>query len=60
VYQDQLSLEQVLGGLYSALSPDDLRAGRREAFAAHVTRSLPTPEPFIEVVPVTALIGIMR
>lgn len=59
-YRDELSLEQVLGGLYSALSPDDLPAGRREAFAEHVTRSLPTAEPFIEAVPVTALIAIMR
>jgi ubiquinone/menaquinone biosynthesis C-methylase UbiE len=60
VYQDELSLEQVLGGVYSALSPDDLPAGSREAFAEHVTRLLPTTTAFIEEVPVTALIGIAR
>ena len=60
VYEDELSLEQVLGGVYSALSPQDLPADRRDGFAEHVTRSLLTTEPFIEIVPVTALIGIMR
>jgi hypothetical protein len=60
VYQDELSLEQVLGGVYSALSPDDLPASSREAFAEHVTRSLPTTTAFTEEVPVTALIGIAR
>ena len=57
-YQDELSLEQLLGGVYSALSPNDLRADRREAFAEHITRSLPNAASFTEVVPVTALIGI--
>jgi hypothetical protein len=57
VYQDELSLEQVLGGVYSALPPD---ASSREAFAEHVTRSLPTTTSFTEEVPVTALIGIVR
>ena len=56
-YQDELSLEQLLGGVYSALSPNDLRAHRR-AFAEHITRSLPNAASFTEVVPVTALIGI--
>jgi SAM-dependent methyltransferase len=60
VYHDELSLEQVLGGVYSALSPDDLRADRREAFAEHITRSLQSTSAFIETVPVTALIGITR
>ena len=60
VYQDELNLEQVLGGVYSALSPDDLRADRREAFAEHVTRSLQSTDSFIEAVPVTAVIGITR
>jgi trans-aconitate methyltransferase len=60
VYQDELSLEQVLGGVYSALPPDDLPASSREAFAEHVTRSLPTTISFTEEVPVTALIGIVR
>jgi hypothetical protein len=60
VHHDELNLEQVLGGVYSALSPEDLRADRREAFAKHVTRSLQPTESFPEVVPVTALIGITR
>jgi ubiquinone/menaquinone biosynthesis C-methylase UbiE len=60
VNQDELSLEQVLGGVYSALSPDDLPAGSHEAFAEHVAGSLPTTTAFTEVVPVTALVGIAR
>ena len=60
VYQDDLSLEQLLGGLSSALSPDDLPDSRREALVEHITGLLPTTTPFIEEVPVTALIGIAR
>jgi hypothetical protein len=54
VNQDELSLEQVLGGVCSALSPDDLPAGSHEAFAEHVAGSLPTTTA------VTALVGIAR
>ena len=60
VYQDELNLEQVLGGVYSALSPDDLPASSREAFAEHVARSMPATTSFTENVPVTALVGIVR
>ncbi len=54
---EELELEQVLGGLYSALSPEDLPGDRRDAFAAHIARALPTDTPFTEAVRVVALLG---
>jgi hypothetical protein len=54
---EEVELEQVLGGLYSALSPEDLRGDRRDAFAAHIARALPTDTPFTEAVRVVALLG---
>jgi trans-aconitate methyltransferase len=57
-YNDELDVEQVLGGLYSALSPDELPVERRAAFAHHITRALPTGPPFTEVVRVIAQIGV--
>ncbi len=57
-YEDDLDLERVLGGLHSALSPHDLSADRRAAFADHVARALPNGVTFSETVPVTAVIGV--
>ena len=38
-YEEDLGFEQVLGGVYSALSPGDLPGDRRDAFAEHVRGS---------------------
>jgi ubiquinone/menaquinone biosynthesis C-methylase UbiE len=57
-YSQELDLEHVIGSMYSAMAPGDLPVGdRREAFKAHVSRALPSDEPFVETVRVAALIG---
>jgi trans-aconitate methyltransferase len=57
-YADELTLEQVIGGVYSALSVDQLPpAERRPAFAQQVTEALAPHAPFVEQVPVRLLIG---
>jgi ubiquinone/menaquinone biosynthesis C-methylase UbiE len=59
-YEAELTLQEVLGGVYSALSPDDLPEDRRTAFADHIARALPATTSFTEMVPVVALIGVAR
>ena len=57
-YSDELSLEQVIGGVYSALPVDRLPSpeGRAE-FADRVAAALEGHAPFVEQVPVAMLIG---
>jgi ubiquinone/menaquinone biosynthesis C-methylase UbiE len=57
-YDAELSLDEVLGGLYSAVSPDDVPSARRQAFAAHIMKALPDLSSFTERVRVDAIIGI--
>ncbi len=59
-YEEDLGFEQVLGGVYSALSPGDLPGDRRDAFAEHVRGSLAGTATFTDAVPVRALIGVAR
>lgn len=57
-YCGELDLEHIVGGVYSAMSPDQLPTpDRREAFAAHIARASPKGEPFVELVRVAAMIG---
>lgn len=57
-YQVDLTLDDLLGGVHSALSPGDVPADRRDAFANHITNALPNLETFTDTVRVHALIGI--
>jgi SAM-dependent methyltransferase len=57
-YNEELTVEQVVGGMFSAMSPEDLAEDRRAAFTAHIAQALPKDEPFVEVVRVATLIGI--
>ncbi|MGH9104288.1 MAG: class I SAM-dependent methyltransferase [Acidimicrobiales bacterium] len=57
-YEADLTIDEVLGGLYSALSPDDVPQDRRDAFAEHITSALPELTSYIETVRVDALIGV--
>ncbi len=60
-YRGELDMEQIVGGVYSAMSPDQLPApDRRPAFAAHITRALNDTGPFVELVRVAAMIGTIR
>lgn len=60
-YSDELSFEQLIGGVYSAIPEDDLPApDDRPAFAEYIRQSLPTDRPFTEYVRVSALVGRIR
>jgi trans-aconitate methyltransferase len=57
-YAEELDLEQLTGGVYSALPVDRLPPpSRREAFAERLAAALEDHGPFVEHVPVTVLIG---
>ena len=56
-YSDELSIDEVIGGVYSAVSADKLpRQEDRPAFAGRIHRSLP-PGPYLESVQVSVLMG---
>jgi hypothetical protein len=59
-YEEDLTFEQVHGGVHSALPPDSIDPDRRNAFVEHLRRTLPSATTFKEAVPVRALIGIAR
>lgn len=57
-YDEELTLDEVIGGVYSALSVDQLPPpDRRAEFADGVAEALTPHAPFVEHVPVTALLG---
>jgi trans-aconitate methyltransferase len=57
-YTETLNLDEVIGGLYSALGPGDLPTGvDRPRFEQQVEEALERSLPFIQTVPVVALIG---
>ncbi|WP_026328624.1 class I SAM-dependent methyltransferase [Streptomyces sulphureus] len=57
-YTDELSFQQVIGGLYSAIPAEQLpSADRRPAFEASIRKALPGEEPFPEHVNVSLLVG---
>jgi trans-aconitate methyltransferase len=58
-YKEDLTLEQVLGGVHSALSPDFIPVDRREAFVEHLCHALSPATTFTEAVPVRALVGVV-
>jgi trans-aconitate methyltransferase len=57
-YEEDLTSEQVLGGVHSALSPDSIPVDRRGEFVEHLRRALPPATTFTEAVPVRALVGV--
>jgi hypothetical protein len=57
-YVDDLTLEQLVGGLLSAFPVDQLPpAQERQAFAEHVRDALPNQERYTERVRVAMLLG---
>ncbi|MFJ2032425.1 hypothetical protein [Streptosporangium sp. NPDC087985] len=57
-YTDELDLDQIVGGVYSALPVDKLPApDRRPLFAEQIRRTLEQHQPFTEHVRVAVLIG---
>jgi SAM-dependent methyltransferase len=59
-YEEDLTFEQVLGGVHSALSPGSIPLDRRDAFVEQLRRALSPATTFTEAVPVRALIGVAR
>ncbi len=60
-YRDRLSLDQLVGGVYSAIPADKLPGpDARPAFAEQIRRSLPEEQYFTEDVAVSVLVGRMR
>jgi ubiquinone/menaquinone biosynthesis C-methylase UbiE len=57
-YQADVTVDDVIGGLFSALSPTDVPDQHRDAFTQRVARALAEAPTLTEAVPVTALIGI--
>jgi trans-aconitate methyltransferase len=57
-YEADLTFEEIIGGLLSAMSARDVAEGQRDAFTQHVRQALPDEPSFTELVPVTALIGV--
>jgi SAM-dependent methyltransferase len=57
-YKAVLTLDEVLGGIYSAVSKGDVPHDRRDAFAEYITSALPDTASFPETVRVAALIGV--
>jgi hypothetical protein len=51
-YEAELELDDVLGGVHSALAADDVPENRRDAFADHIACALPAAASFTELVPV--------
>ena len=56
-YEAQLTPADVVGSLFSAISPTDVPEDQADAFRKHILNALPDAS-FNEVVPVTALIGV--
>ena len=60
-YADEMDLDQIVGGVYSALSVDQLpEPGQRPRFAEQLRHALQPHEPFTEQVHVAMLIGRIR
>lgn len=60
-YSDELSFDQLIGGVYSAIPADELPGpGARPAFAERIRQSLPPDEYFTEEVTVSVIVGRMR
>lgn len=59
-YDDDLSLDQIIGGVFSAMSPDTVsRPNQRKILANNIRRALSAHAPFREHVHVAIIIGRM-
>ncbi|MFG2196180.1 class I SAM-dependent methyltransferase [Streptomyces sp. NPDC048639] len=57
-YSDELTFDQLIGGVYSAMPVDELPGpDERQAFTERIRRSLPQDQGFTEDVRVSALVG---
>lgn len=59
-YSDVLTLDQIVGGVFSAMSGCLPAADDRNRFAADVAHALAEAAPFVDHVPVRVLIGHLR
>ncbi|MET7666087.1 methyltransferase domain-containing protein [Streptomyces sp. NPDC005373] len=60
-YSDELSFDQLIGGVYSAIPADELpEPDARPAFAERIGQSLPPDQYFTEDVAVSVLVGRLR
>jgi SAM-dependent methyltransferase len=60
-YSDELSFDQLIGGVYSAIPADELpEPDARPAFAERIRQSLPPEQYFTEHVAVSVLVGRLR
>jgi trans-aconitate methyltransferase len=58
-YEATVTLDEIIGGVFSAISPSDVAQERRDAFTQHIAGALPDGAPFTEAVPVIALVGVV-
>jgi SAM-dependent methyltransferase len=57
-YRDELSVDQIVGGVFSAIPAGELpAAGERAAFAERIRLALPPGSSFVEGVRVSVLVG---
>ena len=60
-YVETLGIDQIVGGVFSAMSPGQLPApAERDGFAQRLAHVLPADEPFVETVDVRALIAVKQ
>ncbi|MEU9117815.1 methyltransferase domain-containing protein [Streptomyces sp. NPDC048483] len=60
-YSDELSFEELIGGVYSAIPADELPgADARPAFADRIRQSLPPDKHFAEDIRVSVLVGLIK
>lgn len=59
-YSDSLTLDQIVGGVLSAMSGQLPAADDRNRFASELARALADAAPYVEQVPVRVLIGSLR
>lgn len=59
-YTDVLSLDQIVGGVFSAMSDRIPAAPDRKRFASELSSALADTDPYMENVEVRALIGRLR
>lgn len=57
-YKEEITFTDIIGGLFSAISPSDVPEERRDLFVQHIAQALSGATTFTESVPVTALIAV--
>jgi trans-aconitate methyltransferase len=58
-YEVEITFDELIGGLFSAISPADVPVERRDDFVRHVAEAVSAASTYVESVPVTALIGVI-